>query len=82
MPPLNVPPRRPEGAEDIRDFQAWHEGVLRGSVFTAREKNSKVVEDFFDALPDGHVRDSAHQIIFGWYAGVVDESPTAESLRL
>jgi fructose 5-dehydrogenase small subunit len=47
-------------------------------ISTAREKNSKVVEDFFDALPDGHVKDSAHQIIFGWYAGVVDESPTAE----
>jgi hypothetical protein len=29
-------------------------------------------------LPDGQVKDSAHQIIFGWYAGVVDESPTAE----
>ena len=47
-------------------------------ISTAREKNSKVVEDFFDALPDGHVKESAHQIIFGWYAGVVDESPTAE----
>jgi|SRR5579862_336420 len=51
---------------------------LDAIISTAREKNSKVVEDFFDALPDGHVKDSAHQIIFGWYAGVVDESPTAE----
>ena len=51
---------------------------LDAIIFTAKEKNSKVVEDFFDALPDGHVKDSAHQIIFGWYAGVVDESPTAE----
>jgi hypothetical protein len=33
---------------------------------------------FFDALPDGQVKDTARQIIFGWYAGVVDESPTAE----
>jgi hypothetical protein len=51
---------------------------LDAIISTAREKNSRVVEDFFDALPDGHVKDSAHQIIFGWYAGVVDESPTAE----
>jgi len=51
---------------------------LDAIISTAREKNSKVVEDFFDALPDGHVKESAHQIIFGWYAGVVDESPSAE----
>jgi fructose 5-dehydrogenase small subunit len=51
---------------------------LNAIISTARGKSSKVVEDFFDALPDGHVKDSAHQIIFGWYAGVVDESPTAE----
>jgi fructose 5-dehydrogenase small subunit len=51
---------------------------LDAIISTAREKNSKVVEDFFDTLPDGHVKDSAHQIIFGWYAGVFDESPTAE----
>ena len=51
---------------------------LDAIIFTARQKRSKVVENFFDALPDGHVKDSAHQIIFGWYAGVVDESPTAE----
>ena len=51
---------------------------LDAIISAAREKNSQVVEDFFDALPDGHVKESAHQIIFGWYAGVVDESPTAE----
>jgi fructose 5-dehydrogenase small subunit len=47
-------------------------------IQVAKEKNAKVVEDFFDALPDGTVKDTAHDIIFGWYAGVVDESPTAE----
>ena len=51
---------------------------LDAIIGTAKDKNSKVVEDFFDALPDGHVKDSAHQIIFGWYAGVVDESAGAE----
>ena len=47
-------------------------------IAIARQKNSRVVEDFFDALPDGQVKASAHPIIFGWYAGVVDESPNAE----
>jgi hypothetical protein len=51
---------------------------LDAIISTARGRSSKVVEDFFDALPAGHVQDSAHQIIFGWYAGVIDESPTAE----
>src|SRR3984957_17646978 len=51
---------------------------LDAIISTAGEKNSKAVEDFFDALADGHVKESAHQIIFGWYAGVVDESLTAE----
>ncbi|MGR4893632.1 sugar dehydrogenase complex small subunit [Sphingopyxis sp. LARHCG72] len=45
---------------------------------TAHEKNAQTVEDFFDALPEGQVRDTAHRIIFGWYAGVVDEKPDAE----
>ena len=47
-------------------------------IRVAKEKNAKAVEDFFDALPDGRIKDTAHHIIFGWYAGVVDESPTAE----
>jgi fructose 5-dehydrogenase small subunit len=51
---------------------------LDAIIRVAEEKRAEVVEDFFDALPDGQVKDTAHQIIFGWYAGVVDESPTAE----
>jgi fructose 5-dehydrogenase small subunit len=51
---------------------------LDAIIRTAKEKQANVVEDFFDALPDGQVKDTAHQVIFGWYAGVVDESPTAE----
>ena len=44
----------------------------------ADEKRAKVVEEFFDALPGGQVKETAHRIIFGWYAGVVDDGPTAE----
>ena len=51
---------------------------LDAIIRTAKDKNARVVEDFFDTLPDGHVKDTAHQIIFGWYAGVTDESATAE----
>jgi len=51
---------------------------LDAIIRTAKEKNARVVEDFFHALPEGQVKNTAHQIIFGWYAGVVDEGPTAE----
>jgi hypothetical protein len=49
-------------------------------IRVADEKRAKAVEEFFDALPEGQVKDTAHRIIFGWYAGVVDDSPTAEVL--
>src|SRR5262249_23302490 len=51
---------------------------LDSIINVASKKRAKSVEDFFDALPDGQVKETAHRIIFGWYAGVVDESPTAE----
>ncbi len=47
-------------------------------IQTAKTKSAHVVEDFFDALPEGQAKDTAHRIIFAWYAGVIDESPTAE----
>ena len=49
-------------------------------IRVAREKHARTVEDFFDALPDGQLKTTAHRIISGWYAGVVDDSPTAEVL--
>jgi len=51
---------------------------LDAIIAIAKQKQAKAVEDFFEALPDGHVKETAHQIIFGWYAGVVDDSPNAE----
>jgi hypothetical protein len=53
---------------------------LDAIIRVAKEKDAKLVEDFFDSLPDGSAIDTAHRIIFGWYAGVVDDSPTAEVL--
>jgi hypothetical protein len=35
---------------------------LDAIISTAREKNSKVVEDFFDALPDGHVNGAPNHL--------------------
>jgi hypothetical protein len=61
---------------EIPSFDADLDAIIR----IADEKRAKVVEEFFDALPEGQVKDTAHRIIFGWYAGVVDDSPTAEVL--
>jgi hypothetical protein len=33
-------------------------------------------------LPEGTVKVTAHAIIFGWYAGLVDERPERHSLRI
>jgi hypothetical protein len=62
--------------QEIPSFDADLDAIIR----IADEKRAKVVEDFFDALPEGRVKETAHRIIFGWYAGVVDDSPTAEVL--
>jgi fructose 5-dehydrogenase small subunit len=60
----------------IPSFDADLDAIIR----IADEKHAKAVEEFFEALPEGQVKDTAHRIIFGWYAGVVDDSPTAEVL--
>jgi fructose 5-dehydrogenase small subunit len=61
---------------EIPSFEADLDAIIR----IADEMHAKVVEEFFGALPEGQVKDTAHRIIFGWYAGVVDDSPTAEVL--
>ena len=61
---------------EIPSFDADLDAIIR----IADDKQAKVVEEFFDALPEGQAKDTAHRIIFGWYAGVVDDSPTAEVL--
>lgn len=35
----------------------------------ARKQNGHAVEDFFDAIPAGPLRDFAHWVIFAWYTG-------------
>ena len=35
----------------------------------ARAHKAQAVEDFFDAIPEGQLRDYAHWVIFAWYSG-------------
>ena len=44
----------------------------------ARNKNAKIVEDFFPDVPAGPLKDTALAIISAWYLGVVSDAPDAE----
>ena len=44
----------------------------------AKKKNARIVEDFFDDIPEGHLKDTALAIISAWYTGVVETSADAE----
>jgi fructose 5-dehydrogenase small subunit len=44
----------------------------------AKEKNARIVEDFFPDVPEGPLRDTALSIISAWYLGVVTDTPDAE----
>ena len=44
----------------------------------AKAKNASVVEDFFDAVPAGPLKETAHAIIFAWYTGVLVDVPGTE----
>lgn len=58
-----------------------HPGLLHdiGTIIAiAKQKNAKVVEDFFTDIPDGHLKDTALAIISAWYTGVVEASADAE----
>lgn len=43
--------------------------LVAAIVRTAQAKQATLVEDFFDDLPDGPVRELAQWIIFAWYTG-------------
>jgi hypothetical protein len=44
----------------------------------ARNKNAKIVEDFFPDVPEGATKETAHSIISAWYLGVVTDAVGAE----
>ena len=51
---------------------------IDGLVSIAREKNARIVEDFFGDVPDGPLKETALSIISAWYLGVVTDAPDAE----
>ena len=44
----------------------------------AKNKDAKIVEDFFPDVPDGPLKKTALAIISAWYLGVVTDAPDAE----
>jgi hypothetical protein len=44
----------------------------------AKNKNAKLVEDFFPDVPEGLLKQTALSIISAWYLGVVTDAPNAE----
>ena len=51
---------------------------IDGLLSIAREKNARIVEDFFPDVPDGPLKETALAIISAWYLGVVTDAPDAE----
>jgi hypothetical protein len=47
-------------------------------IAIAKQKNAKIVEDFFPDIPDGHLKETALAIIAAWYTGVVESTADAE----
>jgi len=44
----------------------------------AHGKKARVVEDFFEVIPEGGLRGATHSIIAAWYMGVIVDVPEAE----
>jgi fructose 5-dehydrogenase small subunit len=44
----------------------------------AKNKNARIVEDFFPDVPAGPLKETALAIISAWYLGVVSDGPDAE----
>jgi len=44
----------------------------------ARNKNAKIVEDFFPDVPEGPLKETALSIISAWYLGVITDAADAE----
>jgi fructose 5-dehydrogenase small subunit len=44
----------------------------------AKNKNAKIVEDFFPDIPEGPLKETALAIISAWYLGVVTDAADAE----
>jgi fructose 5-dehydrogenase small subunit len=47
-------------------------------IAIAKNKNAKIVEDFFPDVPEGPLKETALSIISAWYLGVVTDAAGAE----
>jgi hypothetical protein len=56
------------------DLSAHVDALLK----IARAKDARIVEDFFDDIPQGPLKATALAIISAWYLGVVGNEPGAE----
>jgi fructose 5-dehydrogenase small subunit len=55
---------------------------VTGLLAIAKEKNARVVEDFFPDVPDGPLKATALAIISAWYMGVVTDAYEAEVVAM
>jgi hypothetical protein len=51
---------------------------IDGLLSIARQKNARIVEDFFADVPEGPLKETALSIISAWYLGVVTDAADAE----
>ena len=51
---------------------------IDGLLSIARQKDARIVEDFFADVPDGPLKQTALSIISAWYLGVATDAPDAE----
>jgi fructose 5-dehydrogenase small subunit len=51
---------------------------VSGLLAIAKNRNARIVEDFFPDVPEGPLKETALAIISAWYLGVVSDAPDAE----
>jgi hypothetical protein len=51
---------------------------VAGLLAIAKNKNARIVEDFFPDVPEGPLKETALAIISAWYLGVVSDAPDAQ----
>ncbi|MGE7369170.1 sugar dehydrogenase complex small subunit [Neorhizobium sp. NPDC001467] len=53
-------------------------GMLDAIIAIADKKHAAQVEDFFNDIPEGELRDFAHWVIFAWYSGCSSDKRDAK----
>jgi hypothetical protein len=69
------------GARIVKAAQTQHKdlpAMMDSIIAVAEQKQAKVVEDFFEDIPEGALKDFAHWVVFAWYSGVSAPGRDAE----